>query len=137
MEFPLLYGKHNVSLNIHNIAHLGRSVRLHGPLWTSTCFHYESFNHILLKSIVGTYRVERGMGSCIDKLQWVIRKVRQCTDQRMVSCLRKMGCRFLNGDKGVSVGRNVYAYSIVSPKNCGESGISQYKRLSVNGVWMH
>ena len=38
------YGKEHISFNVHLLAHLSRSVRNWGPLWTHSAFPYENAN---------------------------------------------------------------------------------------------
>ena len=46
-EFKVLYGKHNMTLNVHAILHLVTAVRMCGPLCTFSMFPYESFMLVL------------------------------------------------------------------------------------------
>ncbi|KAL0486322.1 hypothetical protein AKO1_001937, partial [Acrasis kona] len=52
--FQVHYGDHNVTLNLHHLIHLVKIVRMHGPLWCYSCFHFEGYNHILLKGVHGS-----------------------------------------------------------------------------------
>jgi len=38
----------------HTLLHLGQQVRKLGPLWTASCFPFESFYHYAVKLINGT-----------------------------------------------------------------------------------
>lgn len=49
-EFENLYGRHNVTTNVHLLRHIGQSVRCHGPLWAQSAFGFESNNGILVKT---------------------------------------------------------------------------------------
>lgn len=49
-----LYGKENVSFNIHLLTHLAESVRRHGPLSLTSAFNFESNGGQLLKLFNGT-----------------------------------------------------------------------------------
>jgi hypothetical protein len=56
-DFEILYGKNNVSFNVHLCLHLTQSVRSWGPLWAHSAFIYEFFNGDLLQMIKGTQAV--------------------------------------------------------------------------------
>ena len=38
----------------HTLVHLGHHVRTFGPLWTASCFPFESFYHYTVKLVHGT-----------------------------------------------------------------------------------
>lgn len=46
-----LYGKSTMTFNVHQLLHLGRSVRCSGPLWATSAFTFESGNGQLLKHV--------------------------------------------------------------------------------------
>lgn len=48
-EFEIFYGKHNVTINVHLIKHIGTSVRNLGPLWAQSAFGMEANNGVLNK----------------------------------------------------------------------------------------
>ncbi len=60
-EFVLLteslYGKQEISYNIHLLTHLAESVRRHGPLSLTSTFVFEGHNGRLLKLFNGTQHV--------------------------------------------------------------------------------
>lgn len=60
-EFALLteslYGKHEISFNIHLLTHLAESVRRHGPLSLMSTFVFEGHNDRLLKLFNGSQHV--------------------------------------------------------------------------------
>lgn len=49
-KFEDLYGKHNVTMNLHLIRHMANSVRHLGPLWAQSTFAFETNNGVLMKS---------------------------------------------------------------------------------------
>ena len=53
MLIPELYGDSTCTHNVHLLTHLPRYVRLWGPLWTHSCFGYESNNGYLKKFFHG------------------------------------------------------------------------------------
>ncbi|XP_040890672.1 uncharacterized protein LOC121189967 isoform X4 [Toxotes jaculatrix] len=53
-QFETLYGKENVSFNVHLCLHLPDSVRNWGPLWAHSGYIFESFNGEILKMFHGT-----------------------------------------------------------------------------------
>lgn len=59
MEFEKLYGKDNMTFNVHLMTHISASVRNWGPLWATSTFSFESFNGTLLKFFNGTTHVQQ------------------------------------------------------------------------------
>lgn len=53
-QFETLYGKENVSFNVHLCLHLPESVKNWGPLWAHSGYVFESFNGAILKMFHGT-----------------------------------------------------------------------------------
>jgi hypothetical protein len=53
-DFERLYGRCNLSYNIHQLGHLTDTVRCWGPLWTTSAFPFESGNGMLMKLFNGT-----------------------------------------------------------------------------------
>lgn len=49
-EYEKLYGKHNVTMNLHLIRHIGAAVRNLGPLWAQSAFAMEGNNGILVET---------------------------------------------------------------------------------------
>lgn len=47
-QFEDLYGKHNVTMNLHLIRHIINSVRHLGPLWSQSTFSFETENGVLV-----------------------------------------------------------------------------------------
>lgn len=43
-EFQMLYGTSSMTFNVHSLLHLPKSVLKWGPLWTHSCFPFESSN---------------------------------------------------------------------------------------------
>ena len=56
--FSALYSAGQETINIHSLLHLADDVRNLGPLWTHSCFPFESYNGNLLKLFHGTQNVE-------------------------------------------------------------------------------
>lgn len=49
-DFERLYGKENVTLNLHMLRHVSESVKQLGPLWCQSAFGFESNNGVLVRS---------------------------------------------------------------------------------------
>lgn len=58
VNFKDIYGNEHLTLNFHYLTHLVDLVRNHGPLWTVTCFPFESYNNIFTSFINGTNKIE-------------------------------------------------------------------------------
>jgi len=48
-----------MTMNIHNLLHLPQAVRNLGPLWSHSCFPFESANGDMLKLFHGSQAVEK------------------------------------------------------------------------------
>lgn len=48
--FEQLYGKENVTMNLHLLLHIVETVRYSGPLWSQSAFSFESSNGELIRS---------------------------------------------------------------------------------------
>lgn len=53
-EFQTLYGEKSMHYNIHLLLHIGKCVKLMGPLWANSLFSFESFNCSLARLVKGT-----------------------------------------------------------------------------------
>jgi len=42
-EYPMLYGEHFISYNVHSLIHLPKFVKVHGSLDNFSCFRYENY----------------------------------------------------------------------------------------------
>lgn len=62
IDYEMLYGKHNVTMNIHLLHHIANSVRNLGPLWAQSTFAFESNNGFLAKT--------RGRNNIIHSIAW-------------------------------------------------------------------
>lgn len=56
--FPSLYDARYVTINIHSLLHLPTTVKELGPLWSTSCFAFESANGDLLKLFHGTQCID-------------------------------------------------------------------------------
>jgi Transposase family tnp2 len=63
IEFEKLYGKAKMLFNVHLISHLSNSVRQCGPLWSTSQFHFEDNNHVLINFVKGTTDVLKQISS--------------------------------------------------------------------------
>lgn len=57
MEMGILYGKEQLTFNVHQLTHLPLSVQRWGPLWATSAFRFEDNNGVLLGLIHGTQQV--------------------------------------------------------------------------------
>ena len=67
--FSALYSKGKETINIHSLLHLADDVRNLGPLWTHSCFLFESYNGNLLKLFHRTQNVELQIVSAVAIMQ--------------------------------------------------------------------
>ena len=56
-SFQVLYGKENVTYNVHQLTHLAQTVIDWGPLWCYSAYIFEGFNMVLLRLFHGTQAV--------------------------------------------------------------------------------
>lgn len=52
-QFQILYGIQNMVYNVHIVSHIPESVKNCGPLWSTSCFHFEDNNGVLGKYVIG------------------------------------------------------------------------------------
>jgi len=55
---PGLYGERYMTINVHSLLHLPQMVKALGPLWTLSCFPFESASGDLLKLFHGTQYID-------------------------------------------------------------------------------
>nr|XP_054775430.1 uncharacterized protein LOC129283847 [Lytechinus pictus] len=53
-RFQLLYGTNAMTFNVHQLTHLAKSVYSWGPLWTHSCFPFESANWKIKRQLQGS-----------------------------------------------------------------------------------
>ena len=53
-RFQLLYGASAMTFNVHQLTHLSKSVLYWGPLWTHSCFPFESGNWKVKRQLQGS-----------------------------------------------------------------------------------
>lgn len=53
-QFSLMYGRENMTANLHQLLHLAQTVRDFGPIFTTSCFLFENANGILKNLVTGT-----------------------------------------------------------------------------------
>ena len=96
IEFQHIYGIKYVTLNIHMLTHLVMCVKMHGPLVGYSTFPFEGFNKLLLGSIHGTNRVERGIAEAIPLIQLLEERLREVQEKSVVKVLQKLSvCSFI------------------------------------------
>lgn len=93
-----LYGKENITFNMHQLYHLVNSVKDFGPLWNVSSFIFEGNNGALLKYFHGTRHVP--MQICSRFLIWrdLPRRARNClvgADETVLDAFDSMttGCK--------------------------------------------
>lgn len=69
MTLGSLYGDRYHTLNIHQLLHLPDCVIQLGPLWTHSCFYFETANGDLTKLFQGTQNVDIQILSSVNILQ--------------------------------------------------------------------
>ncbi|KAK3107448.1 hypothetical protein FSP39_014874 [Pinctada imbricata] len=57
-QFESLYDRCHMTLNLHQLVHFCDSVRLLGPLYTHSCFHFEDKKGFVLNVIKGTQNID-------------------------------------------------------------------------------
>ena len=67
--FDELYSERSHTINIHSLLHLTEDVFNLGPLWTHSCFAFESFNGQLLKFIHGTQSIAFQIVTAVSSLK--------------------------------------------------------------------
>ena len=54
IQMEQLYGLKHCTFNVHSLTHLAECVKNTGPLWATSAFLFESYNHVLLSMFNGT-----------------------------------------------------------------------------------
>lgn len=49
-QFEKLYGRHNITMNVHLLRHISNAVRHLGPVWTQSTFGFEANNGVIVAS---------------------------------------------------------------------------------------
>lgn len=65
-------GEKNCTMNIHLLSHLTQCVRDWGPLWTYSCFSFESANNHLKKLFHGTKDMTKQVGVFPSIITWTM-----------------------------------------------------------------
>ena len=67
--FSDMYGERYVTINVHQLLHLPLIVKRLGPLWVTSCFHFEDKNGFLLRMIHGTQTIAFQLCSALTACQ--------------------------------------------------------------------
>lgn len=86
-EFEILYGKENVTINLHLLKHLAPMVRKLGPCWTQSAYGFEAVNGTVTKANTATWGI-------LHQLAW------KYTMRKTVQAEKKETCKFqIGGEK--------------------------------------
>ncbi|CAC5413226.1 unnamed protein product [Mytilus coruscus] len=85
-----LYGDAVFGLNVHNISHIIKLVEDWGPLWTFSCFSFESFNGEISKSIHGKGNVSGEVYWAVHSEKIIENEVKQLTDGKVKQLLQNI-----------------------------------------------
>lgn len=79
-EFEILYGKENVTINLHLLKHLAPMVRKLGPCWAQSAYGFEAMNGTVTKANTATWGI-------LHQLAWkyTMRKTVQAKKKKLVS----------------------------------------------------
>lgn len=121
-EFEILYGKHNVTINLHLLKHLANLVRKLGPLWAQSAYGFEATNGTVTKSNTSTYNI-------LHQLAW------KYTMRKTIEAEKEENCRFKIG------GKKVIRITETEINMFNQAGLMQqahiltiYKNIILNGV---
>lgn len=121
-EFEILYGKHNVTINLHLFKHLANLVRKLGPLWAQSAYGFEATNGTVTKSNTSTYNI-------LHQLAW------KYTMRKTIEAEKEENCRFKIG------GKKVIRITETEINMFNQAGLMQqahiltiYKNIILNGV---
>lgn len=121
-EFEILYGKHNVTINLHLLKHLANLVRKLGPLWAQSAYGFEATNGTVTKSNTSTYNI-------LHQLAW------KYTMRKTIEAEKEENCRFKIG------GKKVIRITEREINMFNQAGLMQqahiltiYKNIILNGV---
>ena len=95
-DFEKLYGKPNMSFNVHLLLHITESVRNWGPFWCFSAYTFENYNGCLLKMFHGTQSVPLQIVNSITRLR-DIDSLALSTMPRAPDGVSKVFCELLDG----------------------------------------
>lgn len=72
-SFSKIYGPEFVTINFHELVHLGQNIRSNGAIYSLSCFGFENFNKLLKETVHGSSRSDREM---INRFNLLISSVR-------------------------------------------------------------
>ena len=110
-QFENLYGRNNMTLNLHNVGqHLCYYVRQLGPLWSWSCFPFEDMNGAVLEQVHGT-------GNVCQQILWTIN-----IQKRLAVDLQYISNPVFKGfvQKMIKIGRHVKISAVA--ENCKIAG---------------
>lgn len=137
----VLYGSQCMTYNMHQLLHLGKSVRHWGPLWAHSAFPFEAGNGTLKEAV----KASSGIAHQISRMLQIDTVVEQCaelsTNQKALQYCASLTKTLTKKD--ISISKGVHFLGRGSPctvSNCGVknaelvSGSStEYKRIFYNG----
>lgn len=115
----IIYGPTKCTMNVHLLQHLSYYVTRRGPLWSYSCFAFESLNAFLKSMVHGTHHAMEQIG-CALGLSYgtpgFIEKTSAAStvSQEALSLLRKLNGQFrqpnksLNIDGGYFLGKDIF-----------------------------
>lgn len=121
-KFEDLYGKSNITLNLHLLRHLAMSVKHLGPLWSQSAFAFEANNGVVVKANTSSDKIAH-------QLVWkyVMKHTIESTDETL--------CDFSLGGKGVNklTSDETDAFSQIGI-DLESNSLAIYKNVSIRGV---
>lgn len=147
-RYEILYGKNNMTNNIHLLLHLPKAVEQFGPLWTTSCYSFENLNGILKNYVHSSNRPELQIHAAIsiylnlsnlkDKIlvennyvtQFCSSIETRCKNRRKLSLLRNnlfmVGARYK--EKNLETVKNIFG-------NIDVSKFHFFKRLMKDNIY--
>lgn len=122
-QYEKFYGKSNITMNMHMLRHLARSVHQLGPLWSQSTFAFETNNGILVHS-------RHAKNHCLQQMAW-----KYSTKAALRSTEKKCAETILDGKKSII---QVESEDIQIFKDSGFNVPSNkfiiYDKITVNGI---
>ncbi|XP_021339849.1 uncharacterized protein LOC110441075, partial [Mizuhopecten yessoensis] len=108
--YPLIYGRESQTMNVHLLKHLVFYVRQFGPLYTFSCFGFESMNCFIKNMVHGTRHVNNQICFAVGmskQLAPLITRIINASDMMIGALAKRLGKKFLMENKLESQGDKI------------------------------
>lgn len=145
---PNLYDERYMTINVHSLVHLPQMVRELGPLWSSSCFPFESASGDLLKLFHGTQCIDIQIVNAVhvfNTLPFFYQEIDEGSPEfKLVASLTKKQKKHTDNFEVCGKGYGKTLSLIIKGKLClyfnkpvFEKDVLFYKRAYIRGIMYH